>query len=164
MYTIEIAFVVESGADVKLLAGNRVTLKSGFKAEAGSNVSIQIVPCNDGMIRKSMTENDNEEIIDTIENERKLERGELINPALFSIFPNPTNDEFSLAYTIDNNSFVQIDLYNMSGSHIRTFLQLSQQETGTYYYNFSLLGLSTGLYIIVFKSNSKTISSKIIKH
>jgi len=72
--------------------------------------------------------------------------------------------DFSLAYTLENNSFVQIDLYNMTGVHIKNLLQISQQEAGVYYNNFSLSGLSSGLYILVFKNNSKTISSKIIKH
>ena len=154
---------IESGASVKLLAGNRITLNPGFKVEQGSSVSVQIIPCNDGVIRKSMTGNDNEEIIDIIENTKEQKSDELINPALFSIFPNPTNDDFSLAYTLEDNGFVQIDLYNMSGSYIKTFLQLSQQESGIYYYNFSLSGLPTGLYMIVFKTDSKTISNKIIK-
>jgi len=73
-------------------------------------------------------------------------------------------DDFSLAYTLENNSFVQIELHNTTGVHIRNFLQVAQQEAGVYYHNFSLSGLSSGLYILVFKNNSKTISSKIIKH
>jgi len=167
------SFVVESGADVKLLAGNSVVLKPGFKAEAGSNVEIKIVPC-DGTIQKSFSDTNNEEehyITETIiqsEIEKVLdtsmETDEIIYPAMFSIFPNPTTDDFSLAYTLENNSFVQIDLYNMTGIHIRNFLQIAQQEAGVYYHNFSLSGLSSGLYILVFKSNSKTISSKVIKH
>jgi hypothetical protein len=93
-----------------------------------------------------------------------METDEIFNPALFSIFPNPTTDDFSLAYTLENDSFVQIELYNMSGVHIQNFLQIAQQEAGVYYHNFSLSGLLSGAYIIVFKNNLKTISNKIIKH
>jgi hypothetical protein len=155
-------FIIESGANVKLLAGNSVILKPGFKAEYGSNVKIEIVPCNDGVIRKFMTEND--EITDDAEKGIQQETEELINPALFSIFPNPTTDDFSLVYTLDSNSFVKIDLYSLSGSLIKNFLQLSQQESGIYYYNFLLSGLTSGMYVIVFKSNAKTISNKIVKY
>jgi len=157
-------FVVESGANVKLLAGNRITLKPGFKAEAGSNVSIQIVSCNNGLIQKSLTENAHNEITDIAKNVIEQDTDKLINPAMFSIFPNPTNDDFSLAYTLEDSSFVQIDLYNMSGAYIKNFLQLPQQESGVYYYNFSLSGLSSGTYILIFKNTSRTISNKIIKH
>ena len=52
----------------------------------------------------------------------------------------------------------------MQGGIIKNFLKLSQQEAGMYYYNFSLSELSKGLYIIVFKNASKTITNKIIKH
>jgi hypothetical protein len=166
------SFVVESGADVKLLAGNSVHLKPGFRAEAGSNVHIGIVPCSEGIIQKS-DENDEhifditekimqmemEEVLHTI-----VETDEIIYPAIFSVFPNPTNDDFSLAYTLEENSFVQIELYNMQGVFVKNFLQSSQQEAGIHYHNFSLSGLTSGLYILVFKSNSKTISNKIIKH
>jgi hypothetical protein len=164
--------VVEGGAEVKLLAGNSVHLLPGFSAEAGSNVEISIFPCNDEIIQKSME--NNEHIFDIPENITQQEVEEVLNavvktdeiiyPAMFSIFPNPTSDDFSLAYTLENNSFVQIELYNMQGVFIKNFLQLSQQEAGVYYHNFSLSGLQSGLYILVFKNNSKTISSKIIKH
>jgi hypothetical protein len=89
---------------------------------------------------------------------------EIFNPALFSVFPNPVTDDFSLAYTLEENSFVQVDLYNTTSLHVKNFLQLAQQEAGIYYHNFSLSSLQTGLYILVFKNKSKTISSKIIKH
>ena len=157
------SFVIESGADVKLLAGNVVRLKPGFHAKAGSNVNIQIIPCNDGMIRKSLAGDDNDEIDDVTENVVEQKKEEIINPALFNVFPNPTTDDFSLAYTLDSNSFVQIDLYDMQGGFIKNFLKLSQQEAGVYYHNFSLSGLPTGMYLLVFKNTSKTITNKIIK-
>jgi len=47
--------------------------------------------------------------------------------------------------------------------YIKEFLYIAEQEAGVYYHNFSLSGLSTGLYMLVFKSNSKTISTKIVK-
>jgi len=167
------SFVVESGATVKLLAGNSVVLKPGFKAETGSNVDIRIVPCADIVIR-GFEENNNDEFTDATENITKLKTEELVNsvmvidevahPAIFSVFPNPTSDDFSLAYTLENNSFVQIDLYNMQGVYTKTFLQIVHQEAGIYFYNFSLSGLTSGINFLVFKSNSKTLSSKIIKH
>jgi len=167
------SFVVENGAEVKLIAGNSVRLLPGFKADAGSHVQIQIAPCEDGTILNSVPENGNPEILETaavninpdeISNYSVMEVDEIFNPALFSIFPNPVTDDFSMAYTLEKNSFVQIDLFNTSGSNIKNFLQLPRQEAGVYYHNFSLSGLPSGMYILVFKNNLKTISSKIIKH
>jgi len=166
------SFIVKSGATVNLMAGNAVILKPGFKAEAGSNVRISIMPCNN--TTQMSPENNFGEIHDIVDNSIQpqieeithfsIEKDEIFHPAMFSVFPNPTTDDFSLAYTLENNSFVQIDLYNMGRGHIKNFLQIALQETGTYYYNFSLSGLSSGLYLLVFKSDSRTISTKIIKH
>jgi len=52
----------------------------------------------------------------------------------------------------------------MQGGFIKNFLKLQQQEAGIYYHNFSLSGLSAGMYLLVFKNDSKTITNKIIKH
>jgi hypothetical protein len=167
-------FIVESGADVKLLAGNSIVLKPGFKAEAGSNVEIKNVSCDNGIIQKSFSDTNNEEEhylaekITQSETEELLntstEKDEIIYPAIFSVFPNPTNDNFSLAYTLEENSFVQISLHNMQGVFIKNLLQLSQQEAGVYCNNFSLSGLPSGIYLLTFKNASKTVSSKIIKN
>ena len=93
-----------------------------------------------------------------------LKTDELIHPALFSVFPNPGTDEFSLAYTLENNSFTQIDLYNKSGEHIKNFFRNPEQKAGVYYYNFSLSDLPSGEYIMVYKNATKAFSSKIIKY
>jgi len=52
----------------------------------------------------------------------------------------------------------------MQGIHIKNFLQIAQQDAGTYFHNFSLSGLNSGVYVLVLKNSSKAISSKIIKH
>jgi len=93
-----------------------------------------------------------------------METDEVIHPALFSVFSNPETDGFSLAYTLESNSFVQIDLYDNSKEHVRNFLQIPQQGTGIYYYNFSLTDLSPGEYIVIYKNTTKVFSSKIVKH
>jgi len=166
------SFVVESGAEVKLLAGNTIVLKPGFEAKAGSNVQLKLIPCNNTIYLSP--ENNNEE--DTIITDNILqpeieevtdfaiEKDEIFYPAIFSVFPNPTTDDFSLAYTLEETSFVKIDLFNMQGIHIKDFLQIVQQDAGVYFHNFSLSGLSSGVYVLIFKSSSKTLSTKIFKH
>jgi len=52
----------------------------------------------------------------------------------------------------------------MQGIHIKDFLQIAQQDAGVYFHNFSLSGLSSGVYVLIFKSSSKTLSTKIFKH
>ena len=94
---------------------------------------------------------------------RATETGEIIHPAIFSIFPNPETDDFSLAYTLENSSTVQIDLYDMSGVHIKRKLQIPQQKAGGYYYNFSLSDLPAGEYILCVNMEAKSFWGKIVK-
>ncbi|MCL2290155.1 MAG: C25 family cysteine peptidase [Bacteroidetes bacterium] len=93
-----------------------------------------------------------------------LKTDEIIHPALFSVFPNPETDDFSLAYTLESSSFVQIDLYNSSKEHVKNFLQIPQQKAGVYYYNFSLIDLPSGEYVVVYKNATKTFLSEIVKY
>jgi hypothetical protein len=91
------------------------------------------------------------------------EEGEIIYPAIFSVFQNPETDGFSLAYTLESSSFVQIDLYSTSEVHIKNLLLVPQQETGVYYNNFSMQDLPLGTYILVYKNAAKTFLCKIVK-
>jgi hypothetical protein len=90
------------------------------------------------------------------------EGGEIIYPAIFSVFQNPETDDFSLAYTLESNSFVQIDLYDTSEVHIKNFLSV-QQDPGIFYHHFSMQDLSLGTYILTYKNTSKTFLYEIVK-
>jgi len=87
----------------------------------------------------------------------------ITNPALFSVFSNPLDDTFSLVYTLETESFVQIDICASSGESLKNILQLTPQKQGCYYLNFSLTDLSSGLYELVLKDASRTITTPIIK-
>ena len=94
----------------------------------------------------------------------KLNNNETIfNLSTFSFFPNPTNSDFSISYTIDEDSFVKIELYDILGNKVKTLLNIQKQLTGNYYSNFSMFELSSGTYFLVFSQKSKTITGKIIK-
>lgn len=153
-------FQIRNGADVTLLAGNSITLNPGFEVEAGATFEVRIEPCDNGITLKSATIS-NEDLIE----EPFLENAEqFINPAIFSIFPNPTNSDFSVSYTLEDMSFVKLELYDLSGVKIRTLLDLDNQTEGNYYFNFSISELISGTYLFVFTSSSKTITHKIVKN
>jgi hypothetical protein len=95
--------------------------------------------------------------------DKNVKQSEFFNPALFSVFKNPASPEFSLAYTLEHNSLVQIDLNDSEGKHIKNFLQISEQKAGVYYHDFSLSDVPAGTYQLIFKDDEKVISGKIIK-
>ena len=155
-----ITFEIRSGADVTLLAGNSIILNPGFKADLGATFEARIEPCDNGATLKSAKA----EYIEYIEPTSIELNGQIVNPAIFSIFPNPTNSDFSVSYTVDTETFVQFDLYSLSGSKIKPLHYINKQQNGNYYYNFSLSDLNSGIYIVVFTTRGKKIISKIIKN
>ena len=146
---------MQTGANVKLLAGDQVVLRRGFIAKGDFEARTE--PCNNVIIKSA--EADNEEF-DINEN---VEKTGIINPSEFSVFPNPTNGEVSMCYTLENDSFVQLEIYNELGILIKTELSLSEQKAGNYYYNFYIDNLSPATYILYLKTNNKNYSTKIIK-
>ena len=146
---------MQTGAKVKLLAGNKIVLRHGFHAKGGT-FEARIEPCNNVIIKSAEIENiDNENYENT--------DLEFFNPAEFSVFPNPTNGEVSICYTLENDSFVQLEIYNELGILVKTELSLQSQKTDIYYYNFSIENLPPAIYILYLKTNSKNYSCKIIK-
>jgi hypothetical protein len=92
-----------------------------------------------------------------------VKQQEFINLSQFSVFKNPASDDFSLAYKLDNNSFVHLDLNDMLGNHIRTLLHLPDEKAGIYFHHFSLTDLPAGSYALVFKDAVKTITYIVFK-
>ncbi|MEA3443904.1 MAG: C25 family cysteine peptidase [Bacteroidota bacterium] len=154
-------FKVNNGAEVTLLAGNSIVLNPGLSVTAGASFKAAIEPCDNGTTSKSAT-------IDTeINNITVLQpdfQTKIIDPAIFSLFPNPTNSEFSISYAIDKTSSISFELYSISGNKVTTFLAIDRQEPGNYYYNFSLSGFNAGCYLYILKTKSKTYSGQIIKN
>ena len=153
------SFEVRSGANVNLVAGNAIILKPGFHAQAGSNFTARIEPCNNTSTRLApvLNEDNTEPLF------MKINNGEFFDPTIFSFFPNPTSADFSVSYTVNDNSFVKIELYDMAGHKIRTLLELDKQQAGNYYHNLSIPDLMSGTYLLVFSTELKTITGKIIK-
>ena len=93
-----------------------------------------------------------------------IHNDKITNPALFSVFANPLNDSFSLVYTLEKETSVQIDMYSTSGEPLKNIMPISQQKPDCYYYKFSLTDLPSGQYELMLKDSLRTLSTKIIKH
>jgi hypothetical protein len=94
---------------------------------------------------------------------QRIKQTEIVNTDLFTVFQNPNSDDFSIAYTLENNSFVQIILNDMSNKFVKKLYEQQENKAGVYFHNFSLSDLLSGTYVLVYKDGTKTVSSKIIK-
>jgi hypothetical protein len=92
-----------------------------------------------------------------------IKKTEFFDPVLFSVFKNPKSDDFSVAYTLSSDGFVQIDLNDTSNSIVKNLYKESEQKAGVYYHNFSLSDFPAGTYIIMYNDDEKRVSSNIIK-
>ncbi len=78
-------------------------------------------------------------------------------------YPNPFNPSTTIKYSLAENSFVSIEIYNIIGQKV-TSLVNSKQEAGTYSVNFDAneYNLSNGVYIYKLRTDNFTSNRKMI--
>lgn len=78
-------------------------------------------------------------------------------------YPNPFNPSTKISYTIDQSSFVNIMVYDMTGREIKTLCN-EYRSAGTYNVNFNATDLSSGIYFYTLRVNSaQNIITKTMK-
>jgi len=76
-------------------------------------------------------------------------------------YPNPFNPETRIRFSIPKSSFVSIVVHDVSGKEI-TQLVNNQLTPGNYEYNWSALGLSSGIYFYRIQTVDFTDSRKMV--
>ena len=79
----------------------------------------------------------------------------------FNIFPNPISSQATIAFSMNQDEHVTINLFNISGKQVAV-LANGYYKKGDYKINLSSSGLCDGFYICVINTNSSTFSKKII--
>ena len=78
------------------------------------------------------------------------------------VMPNPSNGKLTLRYSIKEKNFTTLELYDMGGTKVRSFVSYQQMYEGTYTTSFDISELPDGIYICTLRSGDKTASSKVI--
>ena len=68
--------------------------------------------------------------------------------------------KISISYTVSNDSFVQIDVFNMEGQKIRTIVN-KNQPMGHYAKEFDGSGLAKGIYLVRYSSGTNSMTGKL---
>jgi len=77
------------------------------------------------------------------------------------VFPNPTTDYVQIQFKVEEESNINLSLYNEVGQLIQTILD-TKMPKGSYTYTPSLERLSNGTYILTLKTNKDILDSKLL--
>lgn len=76
-------------------------------------------------------------------------------------YPNPFNPSTSIAFAVAKKEFVSVSIYEMTGRLVKTLIN-EELEAGTYSVIFNASGLSSGIYLYRFNSNSYNAVKKMV--
>ncbi len=84
------------------------------------------------------------------------------NDILLSVFPNPVNDQLNINYSLVKSGVVKIELLDVLGQAVNTFVEQKQTE-GSYSYRFDTSTINgKGFYFLRTAVNGKVLVRKII--
>lgn len=80
-------------------------------------------------------------------------------------YPNPSNDNTEISYTLNNKTNVSIMVYDVLGNKIQTIADNEIQENGTHTYNFNAKkqGYMQGIYIVTLTINGQVYTKRIVE-
>ena len=76
-------------------------------------------------------------------------------------YPNPFNPSTTISYTIPEDGFVKLAIYNMLGEEVATIVNTTQ-KAGKYDINFNASKLSSGVYVYRLESANFTAAKKLM--
>ncbi|MCX7877431.1 MAG: T9SS type A sorting domain-containing protein [Ignavibacteria bacterium] len=85
------------------------------------------------------------------------DKGELVNA--IRNFPNPFNSITTISFSLKNNSYVEIKLYDVTGKLIKTLLSSTLRE-GNHSINFNFNNYSSGIYFYTININNNFLTSR----
>jgi len=79
-------------------------------------------------------------------------------------YPNPFNPSTKIEYSIPEQSFVELKVYDILGNEVATLVN-QEQSVGSYRADFSGAGFSSGMYIAKLQvgNYTKTIKMTLLK-
>lgn len=149
-------FIIQSGANVEAIAGQRILLYDGVWIHPGANFHAWITTGGEFCI--------NPPALLANEDYASLEQdGYLINSLSdpdFMVYPNPATNRITIEWFGSEPPLnVYYELFDMKGH-----LVYISEQNGSHFHNLELSGLRPGIYILKVLNNNKVSIKKIIKH
>jgi len=76
-------------------------------------------------------------------------------------YPNPFNPSTSINYSLVEDGFVKLAVYNMLGEEVAKLVN-TQQKAGRYEVNFNATGLASGVYVYRMETANFITSRKLV--
>jgi hypothetical protein len=167
--------IIEPGANVVFQAGEKIVMKPGFHAKAGSNFRAYIDPyftCTQFSNKMLLTDG-NENIGSsslvkeysttyepaTIEDVAISQK----NQSPLNIYPNPFTSTTTIKYNLERSSSVTVTIYDNSGIKLLLLENKRTHEAGTYEVTLKGINLPAGVYYCTLQTESFTETIKLIK-
>lgn len=141
---------IAPSGDVTFIAGDYITLNSGFHAQAGSIFTAKIMNCESTTFKE-----------ETPPITQKLNNIPLDQPDL-RIYPNPFSDQTTIAYHLPEESYVAIQIFDWTGKEIISIEENKLKAKGAYEHNFQSTNLISGTYFVSLRSASQFVVKKMI--
>jgi len=93
--------------------------------------------------------------------EKSQLKSEIVEFTEFKLYPNPTDGNFSIAYSLDKQSQVCVKLFDTSGKLIQQLLN-QELSAGFYTDNYNLFELKKGVYFVQITAGDIKVTKQII--
>jgi len=80
---------------------------------------------------------------------------------IISVFPNPFKNKTTIRYSLEQESNVTFEIYDVLGNYINTIFK-DQQKSGIFDLEINQQNLSSGIYMLIFKSENEVVELKKI--
>ena len=140
-------------------AGTSITLTPGFTATSTSTFTAQIAACD------ALVPNEGEVDVafrDTPDiSNNGFSRNEKI--AVPVVFPNPFNQDFSVAYTLPESAMVYLDVFDIHGRRMQDGMKWDRPVAGNYNMKITSSDWMEGMYFIRLQIGNKVWTKRIVK-
>lgn len=154
--SITSAEMIQPNSMVDYDAGSYIVMSPGFVANQGSNFTAIINGC--GGYRLGHTKTDGEISANDLLTKTVTDPGTALE---FSIYPNPSNGNFSMNFVAIDDGNISIKIYDSKMNLIATVADNSFVAKGVYNKNVDLSHFAEGLYFCRVEANNKVFTRKI---
>lgn len=153
---------VADGSTVTFQAGNEVSLLPDFTAERGSNFWALIKDCTPAMAPLvSEEEEDGAIAAKNISSQRSLLPAATKNVSSLQVIPNPARTEGLVQFELSEPGYVRLYLMNARGELVQSLAD-GNLPAGINSLTFDATGLSSGIYLVVLKTQAKTMTERVV--